>query len=217
MDFANARRHMVESQVRTNDVTDVRLQAALETIPRELFLPSELRAQAYVERELEYAPGRRLLTARDFAKLAAAAAPAPGDLVLNAVCGSGYSTAIFAQLTEMVVALESDEALCAKAQDNFDTLGCGNAAAIVGDPWKGAPDQGPFDLIFICGVIEREPELLLQQLKDGGRLAAIMRRDGVSRGVIYVRSGDAFAYTEKFDATAKTPLPGFEAPKTFVF
>ena len=217
MDFKTARRHMVESQVRPNDVTDLRLQAALEETPREIFLPSELRAQAYVERELEYAPGRRLLTVRDFAKLVAAAAPGPRDLVLNAVCGSGYSTAVLARLTEMVVALESDEALCARAQENLNSLGCSNGAVIVGDPQRGAADQGPYDVIFIDGVIERAPEDLLKQLNDGGRLAAIMRKDGVSRGVVYTRSGDAVAYTEKFDAAAKTVLEGFEAEKGFVF
>lgn len=217
MDFKAARRHMVDSQVRTNDVTDVRLQAALENTPREVFLPSELRGQAYVERELEYSPGRRLLTVRDFAKLAAAADPQPGDLVLNAVCGSGYSTAVFAQLTEMVVALESDEALCAKAQENLNILGFSNAAVIAGDPQKGAADQGPYDLIFIDGVIEVEPTDLLKQLKPEGRLAAILRQDGVSRGVVYQRSGDACSYTEKFDAAAKTALAGFEAEKGFVF
>lgn len=217
MDFKSARRHMVDSQVRPNDVTDLRLQAALEDTPREVFLPSELRAQAYVERELEYAPGRRLLTVRDFAKLVAAAEPQPGDLVLNAVCGSGYSTAIFTQLTEMVVALESDEKLCAKAQENLNNLGCSNGAVIVGDSWRGAPDQGPYDLIFIDGVIEREPEELLKQLTQNGRLAAIMRKDGVSRGIVYKRSGDACSYAEKFDASAKTVLAGFEAKKGFVF
>lgn len=217
MDFKTARRHMVESQVRPNDVTDLRLQAALETTPREVFLPSELRAQAYVERELEYAPGRRLLTVRDFAKLVAAAEPQAGDLVLNAVCGSGYSTAVLAQLTEMVVALESDEALSARAQENLNHLGCSNGAVIVGDPWRGAPDQGPYDVIFIDGVIEREPEALLAQLKDGGRLVAIMRKGGVSRGVVYTRSGEAVSYAEKFDAAARTVLEGFEAEKGFVF
>lgn len=217
MDFKTARRHMVESQVRPNDVTDLRLQAALETTPREVFLPSELRAQAYVERELEYAAGRRLLTVRDFAKLVAAAEPQADDLVLNAVCGSGYSTAVLAQLTEMVVALESDEALSARAQDNLNQLGCSNGAVIVGDPWRGAADQGPYDVIFIDGVIEREPEELLKQLKDGGRLAAIMRKGGVSRGVVYTRSGDAVSYAEKFDAAARTVLEGFEAEKGFVF
>ncbi len=217
MDFTTARRHMVDSQVRPNDVTDLRIQAALETVPRESFLPSELRAQAYVERELEYAPGRRLLTVRDFAKLVAAVEPEPDDLVLNAVCGSGYSTAILARLTEMVVALESDERLCAKAQETLDKVGCSNAAVIVGEPRRGAADQGPYDIVFIDGVIEREPEELMRQLKDGGRLGAILRRDGVSRGVVYRRSGDAFGCTEVFDAAARTVLPGFEAEKGFVF
>ena len=217
MDFKTARRHMVESQVRTNDVTNLQLQTAMEETPREIFLPSELRAQAYVERELEYAPGRRLLTARDFSKLAAAADPRPGDLVLNALCGSGYSTAVLARLVEMVVAVESDEALAGQAQENLTSIGCTNAAVIAGDPWKGAAGQGPFDLIFICGAVEREPEALLDQLKDGGRLAGIRRKGGVSRGVLYTRSGDAFSYTEIFDASTRAVLPGFEAPKTFVF
>ncbi|WP_375204036.1 protein-L-isoaspartate O-methyltransferase family protein [Hyphococcus sp.] len=217
MDFKTARRRMVESQVRTNDVTDLRLQAALETIPREMFLPSDLREQAYVERELPYAPGRSMLTARDFAKLVAAADPRPGDLCLDAVAGTGYSTAVLAGLVDMVVAVESDEALAAAAQENLTQLDVANAAVIIGDSLKGAPDQGPFDLILVDGVIEIRPDALLAQLKDGGRLAAIERREGVSRGVVYRRSGDAFAAKEKFDAMAKTVLPGFAAAKSFVF
>ncbi|MHA7872829.1 MAG: protein-L-isoaspartate O-methyltransferase family protein, partial [Hyphococcus sp.] len=119
MDYKAARRHMVVSQVRTNDVTDLRIQQAMETVPREVFLPTELRDQAYVEREIEYSPGRWLLRARDFAKLLAAADPQEGDLVLNAVCGSGYSTGVLAQLSEMVVSLEKDEKLAAQAQENL--------------------------------------------------------------------------------------------------
>ena len=105
MDFKAARLRMVNSQVRTNDVTDLRLQEALETVPRETFLPSALRDQAYVERELAYAPGRTLLTVRDFAKLADAADPQDGDLALNVAAGCGYSAAVLAQLVDMVVAV----------------------------------------------------------------------------------------------------------------
>ncbi len=217
MDFKEARRKMVDSQVRTNDVTDIRLQSALETVPREAFLPVELRDQAYVERELAFAPGRTMITARDFSKLAAAAAPRQGDLCLNVAPGAGYSTAILASLVDMVVAVEGDEALAAAAQENLTTLGVSNAAVLHADNTKGAPDQGPFDLIFIDGVIETRPDALLAQLKDGGRLAAIERRNGVSRGVLYRRSADAFACVEKFDASAKSVLPGFAAEKTFVF
>jgi len=217
MDYAAARRRMVDSQVRTNDVTDLRIQTAMEATPREIFLPSELRDQAYVEREIVYGPGRHLLRARDFAKLVAAADPQQGDLVLNAVCGSGYSTAILARLADMVVSLDSDEALAAQAQENLTSLGFSNAAVIVGDAWTGAADQGPFDLIFLGGAIETRPDRLLDQLKDGGRLATILRRDGVSRGGIYRRNGDACAFTGLFDAATNAILPGFEKPKAFVF
>jgi protein-L-isoaspartate(D-aspartate) O-methyltransferase len=217
MDYTTARQHMVESQVRPNDVTDLRLQAAMETTPREIFLPAELQEQAYVEREITYGPGRQLLRARDFAKLVNAAEPRPDDLVLNSVCGSGYSTAILAQLTEMVVSLESDESLAALAQENLTSLGVSNAAVITCDPVEGAPSQGPYDLILICGAIERRPDQLLSQLKDGGRLATIFRKNGVSRGVIYRRSGDAVACSEIFDAATSTVLQGFEAEKRFEF
>ncbi len=217
MDYQAARRHMVDSQVRPNDVTDLRIQTAMEQTPREVFLPVELRDQAYVEREIVYAPGRQLLQARDFAKLVAAADPRPGDIILNAVCGSGYSTAVLAQLVEMVVAIESDEAMAGAAQENLMSLGLSNAAVITGDPWAGAPDQEPFDLIFVGGAIEKQPDTLLAQLKDGGRMATILRTDGVSRGGLYRRSGDAIAFTEFFDAATSAVIPGFDKPKAFVF
>ena len=217
MNFNEARRRMVDSQVRTNDVTDIRLQTAMETIPREIFLPVALRDQAYVEREIAYAPGRTLLTARDFSKLVAIAEPKAGELVLNAVAGSGYSTAILAQLVDMVVAVESDEELSATAQENINTLDLSNAAVLAGPCDAGAAGQGPFDLIFVGGAIEKRPDALLSQLKDGGRLVAILRKAGVSRGVIYRRNGEAFACTEKFEAATQAILPGFEAVKSFVF
>lgn len=217
MDFKAARRRMVESQVRTNDVTDLQLQTALETVPREMFLPPELRDQAYVEREIVYAPGRSLMTARDFAKLVAAAAPREGELCLAVAVGTGYAAAILSKLVDMVVAVESDETLAAAAQENLTSLGVSNAAVLAQDSTKGVAGQGPYDLIFVDGVIEARPQALLGQLKDGGRLAAVYREKGVSRGLIYNRSGEAIGSTAKFDATAKVVTPGFEAKKSFVF
>jgi protein-L-isoaspartate(D-aspartate) O-methyltransferase len=217
MDFVLARKNMVASQVRTNDVTDIRLQLALEATQREKFLPPEKAGLAYVEREIEYAPGRRLLTPRDFAKLVSLAAPKPTDLVLDVACGSAYSTAILAALSEMVVGLETDETLAGLAQENLNAIGVTNAAVIVGDLAAGAEKQGPFDLIFIGAAIEIEPRRLLEQLKEGGRLATVLRAGGVSRGVVYRRSGEVFAPASAFDATASAILPGFAAAKTFQF
>lgn len=217
MDYETARRHMVESQVRPNDVTDIRIQRAMETIPCEMFVPPELRDQIYAEREIEYAPGRRILRARDFAKLVSAADIRASDVVLNVAAGSGYSTSILACLAEMVVSVESDESLAALAQDTLNTLNFSNAAVIAGDPAAGAAGQGPFDVIFVGGVIEREPTPLLGQLKEGGRLAAMVRENGVSRGGVYLKSGPSASFLPQFDAASSAVLPGFKRAPAFQF
>lgn len=217
MDFEVSRKHMVDSQVRTNDVTDPRIQRAFELVPRERFLPAELRAQAYVDREVVYAPGRSMPTARDLAKLLDALDIQPSDLILDVACGSGYSTAILASLGEMVVAIEKGEPMAAIAQDNWSAIGAVNAAVVVGDPALGAMKQGPFDVIVIGQAIEIEPAALLKQLKDGGRLGAFWLRGGVAKGCVWRRSGAAAGAAEVFDASVRTVLEGFTRPKTFVF
>lgn len=217
INYAAARKHMVDSQVRPNDVTDLRLQLALEAVPREAFLPTAMRDQAYVERELAYAPGRRLITARDFAKLVAALDVGPGDLVLDIACGAGYSTAVLAALSRKVVAVEPDEGLRKTARETLAGLRIENVEVVPGDAEGGAPALGPFDLVFIGGGIAIEPARLLDQLKDGGRLAAIKVEDGVGRGVVYTRRDGAIGARAAFDASTGFILPGFESPKRFSF
>lgn len=217
MDFEAARKHMVDSQVRPNDVTDIRTQRAFETVPRELFLPAELRALAYVDREVVYADGRSMPTPRDFSKLIAALTIKAGDLILDAGCGAGYSTAILAALGDMVVAVEKDEALAKFAEETLYGVGAVNTAVVKGDPAAGAAQQGPFDVIVIAQAIDVEPAALLGQLKDGGRLGAFFRSNGVTKGSIWRRSGPAFAKVDMFDASVRTVLQGFTRPKTFVF
>jgi protein-L-isoaspartate(D-aspartate) O-methyltransferase len=217
MDYSDARRRMVDSQVRTNDVANHVVQRAFETIAREDFLPPEFAPQAYVEREIVYAAGRSLITARDFAKLLAAMDPRPTDLALDAAAGCGYSSAVLSRLVDMVVAIEPDDALAAHAQDNLEAAGIVNAAVVRGRPEDGSPKQGPFDLILVANAIETEPAALIAQLKDGGRLGAIWRRDGVSKGCIWRKAGSAAAVAEVFDASAAIIAPGFTRKKSFVF
>jgi protein-L-isoaspartate(D-aspartate) O-methyltransferase len=217
MDFAAARKHMVDSQIRPNDVTDPRIQRAFEAVERERYLPAELKSQAYVDKELAYAAGRSLIAARDHAKLLAALDIGADNLVLDIAGGSGYSAAILSHLCEMVLSVENEEGLAARAQDNWSAAGVVNAVVVQQDPASGAPRQGPFDAIVIAAAIETEPFTLLSQLKDGGRLGAIVRRNGVSKGVVWRRSGPATAAQEIFEASARAIVPGFAQPKAFVF
>ncbi len=217
MDYAQARKIMVDSQVRPNDVTNPALLSAFETTPKELFLPVEAQAIAYVDKAVPYGAGRVLPAARCHAKLLQILSPKSGDLILDIACGGGYTTAILASMCEMVVGVESDEALAASAEKSLAELGIANAAVITGDIAKGAAKQGPFDCIVITAVIEQAPQALLDQLKDNGRLAAFQNCGGVVKGVIHQRCGSVFTMTEHFAANMSRILPGFEKAKEFAF
>ena len=220
MDFSAARKAMVESQVRPNDVTDLRIQQVLEEIPRERFLPGSLRDFAYADREHVVGDGqgeRVLLRPRDFAKLVHAAEPAPSGLVLDVGCGTGYSSAILAKLSDMVVAVEPDEVARAAAIETLADLAIDNAAFVEGDMSAGAAAQGPYDLIFIGGGISVEPTLLLEQLKPNGRLVAIWVENAAAKACIWQRSGGDISRVTVFDAASRFILPDFVAKPTFRF
>lgn len=212
MDLEAARTAMIDSQVRPNDVTDRRLISAMLTVARESFVPASRRAVAYAELPIETAAGRWMMPARDFSKLVNALQIREGERVLDIAPGSGYSSAVLAQLAN-VVALEEGEA--AKA------LGEGLAAAgvtgvdIVSGALKaGAPGKGPFDAIFVNGAVEVVPQAWLDQLAEGGRLAVAVAEGGVRRARLYTRAGGKTAWLTPFDASPP-PLPGFERVAEF--
>jgi len=216
MDYAAARTAMVEGQVRTNDVTDRALQAALRAVPRELFAPKSKRSLAYGDLDLPIAEGRWLLRPRDLSKLIQALAITPDDVVLDLACGRGYSTAVLAHLAEMVVGVEAEDGLVERASDALNTVGVSNAAVVKGDIKAGAPDQGPFNAIFVNGAVEEVPAAWLDQLADGGRLGVVVREAGVGRATVFTRAGGAVGSRVMFECA--TPLlPGFARPKAFTF
>ena len=218
MDFAAARKHMVDSQVRPNDVTDLVLQTAMETLPREQFVPSNRKGLAYAELGIPLFDGRWLLQARDFSKLIHAAGIRKGDLVLDVGCGYGYSAAVVARLAGMVVALEETAETVAAAEQKFQALGIDNAVSVQGSLAAGIVDQGPYDVITIAnGGIEARPEQLLAQLKPGGRLVAIKVEGGIGRAMVWIRSADGIGERAVFDAQPPGIIPEFRKAAAFVF
>ncbi len=217
MDFDAARQVMVDSQIRPNDVTDPAIVSAFLKTPRELFVPANQRTLAYSELEIETSPGRALWTARDAAKLIKLAAITPRDVVLVIGAGAGYEAALISHLADTVIALEESAALVDAMTRRFAELEIDRIAPVQGELAKGLPDQAPFNVIYVCGMIEVIPDDWGAQLAEGGRLALVERiGPGIGRGRVYTKAGAALAARDGFDASPPT-LPGFSRKPTFTF
>lgn len=214
--FSAVRQSMVAGQILPNRVTDARVVAAMAEVPRELFVPEGLRGVAYVDEDIEIAPGRYLMEPRVFARLIQGAAIAAGDMVLDVGCGRGYASAVLARLAATVVALENDEGLAAMAGETLAQLEIDNAVVVTGELAAGYPEQGPYDAIFVSGAVDEVPEALTAQLAEGGRLVAVIGCGGAGRATLIARHEELLARRSLFDA-ALPPLPGFAIEPGFVF
>ncbi len=213
-DFAAARQHMVDGQVRTADVTDLRIISAMREIPRERFVPPESVALAYLDLDLPVGGGRCLLKPMVLAKLIQAADIGPTEHVLDVACATGYGAAVLAQVAGSVVALEEDKKLAAFAAGALAavpnlTLAKGPLAS----GWAGA---APYDVILLEGETEVVPHALCRELKNGGRLVCVLGSGPGAKAMIYCRSGEDFGGRPLFDAAAPL-LPGFAKQPVFAF
>ncbi|MEX0851824.1 MAG: protein-L-isoaspartate O-methyltransferase [Bauldia sp.] len=220
--YSILRTRMVDSQLRTQSVTDPDVLAAMGEVPRERFVPPPARPLAYIDKDLLIkpaagdAPARYLMEPAPLARLLQLAEIGKTDIVLVVGCGSGYSAAVLARLADSVVALESDPELAEKASATLVELGVGNVAVVSGPAEDGYPAEGPYDVIFIDGAVAFVPEALRRQLKQAGRLVAVVGYGRSAPAMVYTRSGDEIAGRAAFDAHVQ-PLPGFRKPAAFVF
>lgn len=218
-DFAQARRAMLDHQLRTSDITDRRLLAAMGRVPREEFVPEARRSLAYIDRAhtlVEERGGRALPAPTPFARLVQLAGVGAEDRVLDVGCGTGYSTAVLAELAAAVVGIEETAALAELARNNLAALGIGNAEVVEAPLVAGVPGKGPYDVIIIEGEVASVPEALQRQLVEGGRLVAVLRGAGVGVAHRFVRAGDDIAAHASFDASMP-PLTVSGPSDQFVF
>ena len=217
MDYAAARQHMIDCQIRTNKVTDPSVIEALAALPREAFVAEAQKTLAYIDRPVAIGAGRRMTEPMVLARLLQVANLKASETALVVGAGTGYSAAILSRLTKKVVALESVPELAERAKSILDQLGIGNVSVVAGDLAAGRPADGPYDFILVDGAAEVVPDALTAQLADRGRLAVVVKDQGVvGRGTLFTRADNVISQRAVFDADAEI-LPGFTRPQRFVF
>jgi len=191
MDYAKARRVMVDSQLRPQAVTDPAVVAAMASVPREQFVPEEVQPFAYMDRILDLGGGKALSPPATLGRMLTELSPRPGERALVIGTAPAYAAAVLAEMGLDVV-----------------TLGDGDLA-------QGLAGGGPYDVIILDGAVEVLSDTIIAQLRDGGRLGTCLIENGVQRLVIGRRAG-AFGTKSIADAAAAR-LPGFDRPHAFVF
>jgi protein-L-isoaspartate(D-aspartate) O-methyltransferase len=216
-DFVVARQMMVDGQIRIADVTDLRLIAAMQEVPRERYVPDDKVALAYLDIDLpvsENGRSRRLLKPMVLAKLIQLAEIGERDRVLDVGCGTGYAAALLTRLAGHVVALDEDASLVRRT--GAALAEAANVKVVSGALAQGWPAGAPYDVILLEGAIEIVPDPLLRQLRGGGRLACVMGSGPGGKAMLYRAVSGEFSSRTAFEATA-TLLPGFAKQPAFVF
>jgi protein-L-isoaspartate(D-aspartate) O-methyltransferase len=172
-DYARLRRIMVDTQVRPSDVTKFPIIDAMLSIPREMFVPAAARDVAYLGEHIPLTGDRVILDPRVLAKMLDGLDFDGSELVLDIGGGLGYSSAVAARMAQAVVLLEEEADLAAEAQSLLLEQGADNVIVQEGSLAEGAPEHGPYDVILIQGGVETVPDAVLEQLKEGGRIACL--------------------------------------------
>lgn len=218
MDFAEARRFMVDGQLRPNRVDDPRVVAAFRDLPRERFMPAAMAPRAYADADVPLPGGRVVLKPLVLARLLQLSGLRRGERALVLGAGTGLGAALMAMIGANVTAVEADPALLAMARVAIAaTLPPGAVTVVQGPSEAGHAAGAPYDLILIEGGVEAVPDAVQDQLVEGGRLVAIGLAGGPpGRALLVRRAGGAFSTMVDFDAHAPL-LPGFAAVPAFAF
>ncbi len=175
-DWAQAREHMVQRQLRTRDIVDPRVLDAMSRTPRHRFVPQGQRSAAYDDRPLPVGHGQTISQPYIVALMSQLAAVGPGDRVLEIGTGSGYQAAVLAEMGAAVYTIEIVEPLGLGAQQLLRELGYSSIVARIGDGYAGWPEHAPFDAVVITAAPPAVPPPLKEQLAVGGRLVVPVGR-----------------------------------------
>jgi protein-L-isoaspartate(D-aspartate) O-methyltransferase len=179
---------MVEDQLRGRDVVDERVLAAMERVPRELFVPEKLRGRAYDDAALPIGAGQTISQPYMVARICEALSLTGPERVLDVGTGSGYQAAVLAELADEVDTIERIPKLAGNARANLAAAGYDRVRVHVGDGSRGLPERAPFDAIAVAAAAPELPRTLYDELEPRGRLVVPVGRRGMQRLEVIVRS-----------------------------
>jgi len=225
MNFDTARFNMIEQQIRPWEVLDPMVLELLSVVKRENFAPPAMRSLAFADLELPLAGasedalrlGHCMLPPRVEARMLQDLALQPSDSVLEIGAGSGYMAALIAHHAREVVTLEIEPALVAMARDNLHRAAVYNASVKLADGAQPNAQAGVFDAIMLSGSVAQVPKYLLDQLKVGGRLAAVVGDEPMMRMTIITRTSTTDFQTRQPWDTVAPRLQNFPEPSRFSF
>jgi protein-L-isoaspartate(D-aspartate) O-methyltransferase len=200
---------MVQRQLRERGIEDERVLVAMERVPRELFVPPELRDRAYEDAALPIGGGQTISQPYMVARICEALALAGRGQVLDVGTGSGYQAAVIAELGADVDTIERIPELASTARDNLVAAGYGRVRVHVGDGTRGLPERAPFDAIAVAAAAPNLPQSLYGELKPRGRLVVPVGRRRVQRLEVVVRSPEGPAVVKSVPCRF-VPLVGEE-------
>lgn len=217
LNFETARKHMVESQIRTWEVADPQVLDLMQRAPREDFVPAAYRNLAYADLNIPLGQGQVMMPPKLEARLLQALDVQPADKILEVGTGSGYLTWLLANLGRQVISVEIDPALSAQAEKTLAAHGIKNATLEVGDAARGWDRHAPYDVILITGSLPLFPEAYQKSLAVGGRLVAVVGASPVMDVWLVRRTGENSYTRETLFETDLPPLTNAPAPAGFVF
>jgi protein-L-isoaspartate(D-aspartate) O-methyltransferase len=213
--FLALRRQMVRQQLHRRDITDGRVLAVMERVPRHLFVPAPSREAAYDDHPLPIGQGQTISQPYIVALMTQLAQPKPKSRALDVGTGSGYQAAVLAELCQQVYSIEIVESLAKDAQRRLADLGYRNVEVRSGDGYRGWPQHAPFDLIIVAAAPDHVPQPLVEQLAPGGRLVIPVGR--LHQDLLVVeKQADGQSRQWKVAPVAFVPMTGealYEQPK----
>ncbi|MDD9329493.1 MAG: protein-L-isoaspartate O-methyltransferase [Bartonella sp.] len=222
IDFVELRHKMVDNQIRTVDVTDLLVLKAFLTVPREDFVPENIKNLSYRDADIVVFPAqsnlsvRHLMRPASLAKLLQLAAIKSSDVVLDIGANSGYCSALLSKLAKSVIALEGNKMLAEQAAKILERNKCNNVIVVHGALEKGYPIKGPYDVIFFEGAVDFIHDGVFDQMREGGRLVVVEGHGNAGIARIYVKEESTISVCRSFNLSVK-PLPEFLKLPDFAF